>query len=109
MHLTKAAAATVANIVAATSRIMRGGEYGSHDPANTTPNGNVDRKGGGAVASMRGPGRYWLNAASDASEMETSAVTGSSNDVGFDSVSSEEPFIMDIVPDDEWMRGGRRL
>jgi hypothetical protein len=71
-----------------------------------TPNGNVDRNGGGAVASMGGPGRCCVNAASVTSERETAAVTGISNfdvftDVDFDFVSPEPPFIINNLLNDE--------
>jgi hypothetical protein len=41
-----------------TSWAMRDGEYGAQAPENNTPYGSVAKNGGGAVASMGGPGRY---------------------------------------------------
>eukprot|EP00956_Cyclotella_meneghiniana_P015509 scaffold23809_cov62-Cyclotella_meneghiniana.AAC.15 len=67
------------NIVDPKSRRINGAVYGSQEPLNITPKGSVDRNGGGAVASMGGPGRYCANAANVTSDNDTAAVTGSSN------------------------------
>eukprot|EP00956_Cyclotella_meneghiniana_P022030 scaffold40966_cov17-Cyclotella_meneghiniana.AAC.1 len=75
----KTVANAMENIVDPKSRRINGVVYGSQEPLNITPKGSVDRNGGGAVASMSGPGRYCANAANVTSDNDTAAVTGSSN------------------------------
>lgn len=101
IDLTKPEAATMENRVAPKSRRMREFVYGSHDPANMTPNGRVEKNGGGAVASIGGPGRCCVNAANVTSDNDTAVATGSSNlDVApaddFGSAHSSEPPFLTI-------------